>query len=500
MTNLFDQQSDETQLYEIYFANGEVGEADGLVWKEILREGTWAYRPGAGAKPVPVPLKVVAESTDQSGQISMADLIAAFEDGAIDHVTVPTSHEDKPQDNTGYVRKLKIKGDKGKQRLVAGIEFTEPDIEEKARRRSIAGSSCGIIFDYVKKDSGKKYKQVIGHVALTNKPWINGMEPFSEYYSEQDIVPIMLEDVVWDSRLSYNGIAKILQESLEGTDMSVKDISGQKALVNSNSGNSLNYVIPFSINDDNTITLPSQENWIPAKQEWIKVSEGMDQNLDTKLTKTSEGHELSEEAPNRGAGNSVPEKNGGNKLSGENTDTEKNDTGAPSNEPATEVVLSEDAKKALLAEAKKDWEESNLKLAEENETLRKNVHEMRVDKRIGELKKQGFKNYPAFLSEIRTQMLADTGNTTLTLSEEKDGKSVEVELTATEAIERFIEALPKKDGRLNFGEQALEVEDIDAPPSTPDSNSEFSEDERIDAFAEALGKHELVRNKKDGDE
>jgi hypothetical protein len=508
MSDILDQETPhEDVLYELYFADGSVEKDEGLIWKEVLREGVWKYRPGAGAKPIPIPLKVVAGNTDEEGQIGMADLIDAFEDGAVDHVTVPTSHEDKPQDNTGYVRKLKVVGKNGKKKLLAGIEFTEPDIEEKAQRGSIAGSSCGIMFDYVRKDSGKKYGKVIGHVALTNKPWINGMKPFgvdAAEFSQDDIVSLLFEEVVWDKDKSYNGLRQKLDGALAGTGFFCVDIQDNKALVNkfdNGASKDVNYVIPFDFNE-NEIVLPAQDKWIEASQEWVKASEDTIKTLTQRFKKTSESEELSEEAPDRGATHSDPENNGGN-MSGEDKKEKKEDTGAPSDEPAPAVDLSEEAKQALLDQAKKDWEESNLKLAEENETLRKSVHRMQVDQRIGELEKVGFKNYPGLLAQIRTAMLADTGKPVLTLSEQEEGKEpVEVSLAVTDVIERFIEALPYEDGRLNFGEQALEVEDVDVPPSFPEGKqSDLSEEERIDAFAEALGKTELVKNtKKDGDE
>ena len=508
MSDISEDTVHEDVLYELFFADGSVEENDGLVWKEVLREGVWKYRPGAGAKPIPIPLKVVAGKTDEQGQIGMADLIAAFEDGAVENVTVPTSHEDKPQDNTGYVRKLKITGDKGKKKLLAGIEFTEPDIAERVGRKSIAGSSCGIMFDYIKKDTGQKYGKVIGHVALTNKPWINGMAPFSEdqaEFAEEDIVSLLFDEVVWDKSRSYNGVLGRVQSALEGTGFNCVDIQDNKALVNkfdNDANKDVNYVVPFDFNE-NDLVFPAQDRWIQASQEWVKASEDNIKTLREKFNKTSDSSELSEEAPDRGAAHSDPESNGGKQLSGQDKEPKKDKPGAPSDESAPDVVLSEEAKKALLDEARKDWEKSNLKLAEENEALRKSVHKMSVDTRIAELEKVGFKKCPGLLAEIRTQMLADTGKPVLTLSEQEEGKEpVEVSLSVSESIERFIAALPYENGRLDFGEQALEVEDVDVPPLTPDSkNSNLSEEERIDALAEGLGKTELVKDtKKDGDE
>src|SRR4051812_16029348 len=103
-----ENMSNDSHLYELFLADGETVEEDGLIWKDVLKEGTWSYRPGPNQKPIPVPLKIVSGSSEKKEEIGMADIIDAFEDGAIDHVTVPTSHDDKPQDNTGFVKKLKV--------------------------------------------------------------------------------------------------------------------------------------------------------------------------------------------------------------------------------------------------------------------------------------------------------------------------------------------------------------------------------------------------------
>jgi hypothetical protein len=319
MSILFDGQIDDTDhlAFELFCTDGEVEEQDGLVWKEVLREDQWAYRPGVGQKPIAVPLRVVAGHSSQKGQIGMEDLIDAFEDGAVDHVTVPTSHEDKPHENTGFVRKLrKATGQGGKTRLLAGIEFTEDDIKGKAKRGSIANTSVGVLFDYIKKDSGKKYNQVLGHVALTNKPWINGMQPFgvaaSEDYTDDEIVPLMLASVVWSDKNSFawlrDQVSKLLNPDLSVNDpYFVADISKNRALVSrfdANSGTEENFVVPFKI-QDNSVSISEKEDWIEANREWVKASEGLmtdfNKNFDSANT-SNEGSTLSESA-NSGAEN-----------------------------------------------------------------------------------------------------------------------------------------------------------------------------------------------------
>lgn len=171
-------------MAEMFFAapaDATEGKVEGdHVWKTIMREGVWAYSPGrTGAAPKPI--KVVAEGASDKDKliISMAELKSNFEKGAVEHVTIPTSHEDKVLDNTGFIRKLRIgQDDQGRKILEAAMDFTEPDVKQKALRGTIANTSAGVQFDYIQKESGTKFRSVLAHAALTNRPWLNGMKPF----------------------------------------------------------------------------------------------------------------------------------------------------------------------------------------------------------------------------------------------------------------------------------------------------------------------------------
>jgi hypothetical protein len=492
-----DPVTEDGSALEIFFADGQVDDTDGLIWKDILYENQWAYRPGPGQKPVPVPLKIVAGHTDEAGEIGMADLLDAFDDQAIDHVTIPTSHEDRPDENTGYVRQLRIVERDGKKVLRAGMEFTEPDIRDKVERRSIANCSSGIIFGYVKKDTGKKYKQVLGHVALTNKPWLNGMAPFGmseQQVDDEDITPVMLASVVWNQHRSFSWLRNEVERALnpnlgsetaEPANYYVADVAQNKALVR-DFQTDRTYIVPFKVADE-SVTVAESENWITASQEWVKASE--------ELFKTF-GQQLSEEeAPKSGANTGDPDK-GGN-MSGKNEP--ENTPGAPSNDPAPDqTVLSDEQINELREQFRTELSESSTELSEENKALRAKVRALSVDKRIDELKAMGFNEAPGLLGEVRNLMLADDGQAQLTLSEDKDGTTKEVALSATDIVERIINVLPKKDEKLYFAE-LLESDAGEKPPATPDK-TDLSDEEKADRLAEELGKPELVRGKKEGDE
>lgn len=174
--------SDDHMLAEMFFDVGGTATLDeeGLLWKPVMREGRWAYSPSARG-PVAKPLTVVKDGTSSKSNltISLTELKNNFEAGAIEHVTVPTSHDNKVHENTGFVKKLRINtDDEGRAVLEAGHLFTEKDIEKKALSGSIANVSAGVLFDYIDKEKGRKFGSVIEHVALTNRPWLNGMKPF----------------------------------------------------------------------------------------------------------------------------------------------------------------------------------------------------------------------------------------------------------------------------------------------------------------------------------
>jgi hypothetical protein len=124
--------SDDNMIAEMFFAtDSKPKEEDGIIYKTILREGVFAYSPGKGQTPVKKPITVVKDgvSDHKSLTISMQEIKNNFDAGAVEHVTVPLTHEDKVIENTGYVRKMRFgTDDKGRATLEAGIEFTEPDV------------------------------------------------------------------------------------------------------------------------------------------------------------------------------------------------------------------------------------------------------------------------------------------------------------------------------------------------------------------------------------
>jgi len=143
----------------------------------------WKYSPGPGQEPTRKPITVTKDgkSNPDDLTISMSEILKNFKDGAVEHVTIPTSHKDGVLENTGFIRNLRLsKDDNGKWILEAAHDFTEPDVKDKAERGTIPNTSAGILFDYIRTEDGKKFGSALGHVALTSNPWLNGMKPLGQ--------------------------------------------------------------------------------------------------------------------------------------------------------------------------------------------------------------------------------------------------------------------------------------------------------------------------------
>lgn len=241
---------------------------DGLMWKVALPVGELKVSPGYRGKAAARPLRVIeGRSHNPREAIGLQDLVDAFDEGAIQHVTLPLSHADRCEENTGFVRKVKIGQTKdGKRALMCGVDITEPEVKGKVERGTIAGCSVGIEFDYVKKDTGKTFKSVLQHLCLTNKPWVPGMPAFGVAADESSlVVPLMPADpdeqlAQWqEERGLYWRLAKI-EQALEPTlgDFVVRDIDGDVAVVVDDQARV--YEVPYDVTQEGVVTRP-REVW-----------------------------------------------------------------------------------------------------------------------------------------------------------------------------------------------------------------------------------------------
>jgi hypothetical protein len=161
-----------------------------LLWKVVLRTGTWKLRPGPGGVKLKAPLKIFRDKAPK-GHISMAELKANFDAGAKEYVTIPQVHADGTTSDGGFVKKLVIQDVKGedgsaaKESLLwAGMEITDSALKTKLDEKSIRGVSGGILFDYERTQDAKKFSQILSHVMVTNSPWIGGTGEFQNKLPE----------------------------------------------------------------------------------------------------------------------------------------------------------------------------------------------------------------------------------------------------------------------------------------------------------------------------
>jgi hypothetical protein len=200
--------ADDDVSLEIYVRNG-LGEKieldsddDGLIWAPILRSGTHATRPGPYGEKLREPLVIVpGRASDPTKEIGLENLLENFNRGAVQHVTIPTTHDNGVLENNGYIEALKIVDSTarpGERVLMGAHRITEPDVRGRLERGSVANRSCGILHNYVNTESGETFDQVLEHVALTNKPWIRGMPAYGELataeLSDRKVVPMMLSE------------------------------------------------------------------------------------------------------------------------------------------------------------------------------------------------------------------------------------------------------------------------------------------------------------------
>lgn len=198
----------------------------GLIWKTALRTGEWAMSPGPGAKPVAKPLVVKLRTDAPEREIGLENLVEAFYSPAMDHVTVPLSHADRVDENTGFVRELRVQEDPnnpGQHVLQAGYDFTEPEIKDKVKRGTIANNSVGVLFNYVRKLDGRKFPQALGHIALTNKPWIGGLTPFGMNADEGETEG---KEVVYCSEIAAKKKADLAEVNVAGYLRGGKPVKG----------------------------------------------------------------------------------------------------------------------------------------------------------------------------------------------------------------------------------------------------------------------------------
>lgn len=459
---------------EIHFAATDVSEdqESGFVVKEILRTGEWPVIPTKGGT-VNKPLRIVKEgkSSKDDGVIAMEELVENFKASGL-KVQIPLSdeesndHKNTTRLNTGFVRDIWIDGDK----LVAKMEFTEPDVKDKVLRGTYADVSCGIPWHM--RSRGRDLGSVLEHVCITNRPFIDGLGPFlaaSDGEMNPEIVhfgeKIPEEEDSPKLAFSFTEIASAIsaqfsQHNLNPSYYTVTDIKGNEATI-ANSLAEVTFTAPFAV--------VGEEISLSAPKEWT-LNEGeadapVEQTPTVPRRTESEDSEL--EAARRLRElrlSDVPV------LS-----TSERGSAVPNltREELDRLDLSDEQRAAFQ------------QILDENVSLSAQTRIGEADSRVAELEGLGMKDRPGALVLYRQVMLSDDGGPAVVLLSD-DGKEKK-RLGAKELLDQFIDALKGPDGKVTLSDQAI-VSGNDDPPPANSEDEQRPLDERLAEAKAALGR------------
>ena len=317
------------------FAHGESedGTLDDkpVLWKDLMAEGMVARTPGLKQK---IPFKVVptgrSSSRDGNITVSMSDLIEAYDAKAFQDVTIPDGHPkpdrvlpdgrvikgDSALNNTGYVRGLRVVKKRVKKPggdgpeihvLQAALGFTEPDVAAKVKRGTVPNVSAGVFFDFVRKHDDRYFRAALNHAALTKQPWMQDLEPFERAYfsadeNEYEFQQVLLDDnpddekdakVIWKEEVSSgfirDSLSKALNPEPSPAEMAigvperprafyyVSDVTHNEPnlaqVEESYKGKTERWVVPYSQEDDGTVTPSPQTHWQKGTMAMIAASD-----------------------------------------------------------------------------------------------------------------------------------------------------------------------------------------------------------------------------------
>lgn len=515
----------EKSLAEIHLSGDDYKEnEDGFILKEILRTGEWNVIPTKSGI-VKKPLKVVKDglSNAKEGIISLSEIVENFKNGAVQNVQIPLSddsddHKNITRLNTGYVRDIWISEDEsGDAKLVAKMEFTEPDIKEKVLRGTYSDVSCGIPWSMVSR--GKKYGAALEHVAITNRPFIDGLGPFlaaSDNVEEEiEVTHFSMDDVEMDAAVAEAPAVEAPVAEIT-TDAPVADAeeSSDEAVEQFDNLDELEAAIEAAqfedeLRDFATEALTSQLE-LPEGYEIAEVLYSDDQKIFTVRNSIAEtSWQVPFEVTDSGTSQGVL-------LAGvedwvamdeEEAQAPVENSAAPRQEaPMSDLEAAQQLREILLSDVPEITnEEDNLStlhgeeldrldlsdeqraafqsILEENAQLSAKTREADADARISELEEMGLKERPGFLKLYREVMLSDDGGPAVVVF--SDGSEEKEKLTAVEILDRALDALKDDEGKVALSDQAL-VSGNDTPPPA-DASEELALDDRVSEVKKALG-------------
>lgn len=468
--------SDQSAMNEIRLSGSDAEESEGLVWKNILRTGTWNSMPTTKGV-IKKKLKIVKDGVTDiaAGVISLTELLQNFEDRAVPYVTVPLSDDEKDHKNiarlnTGLVKKLKLVQEGDTAFLRAGIDFTEPDVKDKVLRGTIPDCSAGIPFGVTRRSDDKFFSSVLDHVCLTRKPFVDGLGPFGIAAADSDTeLPTEAWEQEGESSLrpnpteappqnsdspSFRAMERLIRQDLVArlVDLASYDIEdvGNNYFVIRHRVSNVAWKAGFKVEGE-VVYCDPVGSWTMIEEEESEKPEAAVPI--TASDRLHQAHEL------RALRLSQPtSESGGIEMSTLNLDG---------------VELSDDARTRVQA------------ILAENESLRATTREGEADKRIDELSQiPGLKDRPGALKLYRSVMLADDGGLAVVFSDSGRDQSY----TAKELLDQFIDAL-KGDNGIQLSDQALASGNDTKPPLNADGERKPLEERVEDSRTALYGKN-----------
>lgn len=477
---IWDFADQESSFAEIHLAGASTEEKDGFVIKEVLRTGEWPVIP-TGNGLIKQPLRVVRDgsSSKDDGVLSMAEIVENFKAGAIANPQIPLSDDEKDHKNltrlnTGFVRDIWIEDKDGGSVLKAKMEFTEPDVKARVLRGTYADVSCGIPWGV--RSRGKEFGSTLEHVAITNRPFIDGLGPFlaasdkeeaevevTHFGDQTEIVGAETEtpEVEVETEKAPETFLEALQVQFGlspevASQYTITSIDGAD-IVLANSTTHTAWTVPFTASGT-SVSLADFSDWKVVNEEKVSDKDAAPSGALRQVIEMSDlenSHRLRElrlSQPNgNGSGGSAMPENGIELLDG--------------------LELSDEARAAIQ------------NVLDENASLRSRSREQDADSRIEELKELGLEDRPGALKFYRQVFLSDDGGPAVVLLSD-DGKEEKSRLTALEVLDSFIEGIKGSDGKLALSDQHLASGNDNKAPENADEETPVAE--RLKAAKTAL--------------
>jgi len=488
---------------EVHLAGATTTEKDGFVIKEVLRTGEWPVIP-TGNGLVKKPLRIVRDglSSKEQGVLAMEEIVANFKAGAITNPQIPLSddkndHKNLTRVNTGFIRDLWIEDKEGGSRLVAKMDFTEPDVKEKVLRGTFADVSSGIPWNI--RSRGKEFGATLEHVAITNRPFIDGLGPFS----------LAASDNTEEVEVTHFGeVAEVIKPEEVKEEVEVPEIPenqkpllAKQALIDQFGGNYLansslsSYTVTYSSGSNSfKITNPVEnKTWTVPYTTYlntgtstggIKLGEfGEWKAVEEKEVKEVVGEKKSDEV-------AVLPKDGALREIIEASDLEKSHhlrelrLSQPNGNGSGGSAMSSNATVSSLdgLELSDEARAAIQSVLDENANLRSRTREQDADARIEELKGLGLGERPGALKLYRQVFLSDDGGPAVVLLSD-NGKDKK-QMTALEVLDSFLDGIKGSDGSVALSDQHLVSGNDKKPPE--DANAEKPVAERLAEAKSAL--------------